>query len=393
LSTAPHPSVVAIRQPIVMAAARAVMLSRTVAAPRVGGLARRAIPACTVPPRTAIGFTWGALASPRHLAERDQRRQRSGIATAAAGGGDGDGGSPARQDQLLRSISDLGELVVLVVDGTDVVNEAMRRHRCSPTAAVALGRSLIGALLMGSFKKDGEVTQISITGNGDLGRILCIATTDGMVKGMVTNPNVNMTRPDGVVDVAGAVGPGTVSVVRSHPTWREPYSGTVPIVSGEIAEDLAQYLSDSEQQRCALAAAVTLNGDGSVAAAGGYLIQALPLISDESLDFLERNIKTLMPITDLLGQGFSCADITAMLLRDLGVSPGADSKVPNYGPCDPEDLKLRMRRAIATLGEEEARDLIAEKGVIEITCDFCKISAQFDEASVEETLAAAKGDS
>lgn len=298
------------------------------------------------------------------------------------------------EDQLLRSISDMGELVILVVDGTNLVNEAMKRHKCAPTAAVALGRSLIGALLMGSFKKDGEVTQISLSGSGDLGRILCIATADGKVKGMVTNPNANPTKEDGSVDVSTAVGPGTVSVVRSHPTWREPYSGMVPITSGEVAEDLARYLSDSEQQRCALAAGVTLNADGTVAAAGGYLIQALPLISDESVALLERNIKEVPPVTDLLVRGSSCSDITDYLLRDLGVSPGPDSQIPRYGPCEPEDLKLRMQRAIATLGEKEAGELLAENGGhIEVTCDFCKMTVQFDEERVKQTFAAAEADS
>eukprot|EP00191_Tetraselmis_sp_GSL018_P001905 CAMPEP_0177610480 /NCGR_PEP_ID=MMETSP0419_2-20121207/19805_1 /TAXON_ID=582737 /ORGANISM="Tetraselmis sp., Strain GSL018" /LENGTH=284 /DNA_ID=CAMNT_0019105795 /DNA_START=374 /DNA_END=1224 /DNA_ORIENTATION=- len=284
----------------------------------------------------------------------------------------------------------MGELTVVTVNATNLVNEALRRHKCAPAAAVALGRGLVGTLMIGAFKKDGETTQAVFKGSGELGQMMIIANSEGTVKGLVTNPNAQSVKSDGAVDVPSVVGQGTLSVVRSHPFWKEPYSGVVPIATGEIAEDLAQYLLNSEQQQCALAAGVSLNGDGTVAAAGGFLIRALPLVSDETIELLERNIRELPSITGMLAEGRTCSDITDMLLRDIGASPGPDSLEPSYGPCDMEDLRQRMRRAVAALGESETGRILDEQGEIEITCDFCKETVVFSREDVMGMLEEAR---
>jgi len=299
-----------------------------------------------------------------------------------------------KKDVMLRTVSDMGELTVTVIDGTRLVQEAMDRHKCAPAAGVALGRGLLATALIGAYKKDGEVTQVSIKGSGELGQMICISTSTGLVKGLVANPAANAVREDGAVNVSAIVGPGTVSVVRSHPLWKEPYTGTVAITTGEIAEDLAQYLLDSEQQQCALAAGVTLNPDGSVAAAAGFLIRALPLISDESVEILENNIKQLPSLTSMISDGKTCSDITSMILGELGAecAGSSDSIEPSYGPCDSEELRVRMQRAVATLGEDEVMGILEEQGKIEMTCDFCKFTTVFPREEVLETLEAAKSE-
>ncbi|KAL3142087.1 hypothetical protein ABBQ32_004710 [Trebouxia sp. C0010 RCD-2024] len=293
----------------------------------------------------------------------------------------------AAADEVLRSLSKNGEVAVLVADGTQLVQEACRRHKSAPTASAAMGRALLGTLLMGSFKEEGERTQVTFKGNGILGAMQVIADTNGNVKGTMANPAADPPlRPDGKLNVGEAVGRGVLAVVRSHPQNEHPYQGMIPIATGEVAEDLARYLADSEQTNSALALGVSVNRDSSIRAAGGFLIQVLPFASEETLQQLESNLSSVPSVTELLHQGLAPRDITDRLLEGIGLSEGpASSLHPRYGPCEIADLQERMKRALALLGEEEVKNIMRDEGKIEVTCEFCQETYQFEQ---DEVLAA-----
>lgn len=294
----------------------------------------------------------------------------------------------ALADEVLRSVSENGEVSVLVCRGTNLVSEACARHKTAPTASAALGRALIGTLLMGCFKGEDEKTQVMFKGNGPLGSMQIIADPRGNVKGRVDNPACDPPlRPDGKLNVGGAVGRGVLSVVRSHPAQERPYTGLVPIVTGEVAEDLAQYMVDSEQTNSALGLGVSINRDAGIRAAGGFLVQVLPFASESVLQQLESTLSTLPSVTEMLHQGMSTEDITRQLLKGLGVADGGFKLEPKFGPCDPEDLKQRMKRAVALLGAEEVKDIMEKEGKIEVKCEFCNNMYQFEEDEVMAVIA------
>lgn len=283
------------------------------------------------------------------------------------------------------SLSELGEVAVLAVDGTNLVAEAARRHDTCATASAALGRTLLGALLMGSFRKDDEAIQVSFKGDGPLGGVFAIADTRGNVKGRVGNPHADPPlREDGKLAVGAAVGSGVLSVVRSHPAQPQPYTGVVQIVSGEIAEDLATYLAESEQTNSALALGVAIGKELQVEAAGGFLVQVLPFASDETLEQLERNLAGMPSVTQLLQSGATPKDITDRILEGIGGAGEPLAVTPRFGPCDTDALKERMKRAVASLGAGEVKAIMEEQGKIEVTCELCNEAYRFTEEEVLE---------
>ncbi|KAG2493784.1 hypothetical protein HYH03_008004 [Edaphochlamys debaryana] len=292
-----------------------------------------------------------------------------------------------REDVLLRSLSENAEVSVLVVDGTRLVAEAQHRHKLAPTATAALGRALLGALLMGSFRKEDEQVQITFQGNGLAGSVLAMADTRGNVKGKVGNPNADPPlRADGKLNVGAAVGKGVLAVVRSHPLEPQPYTGMVPIVSGEVAEDLANYLVDSEQTNSALGLGVSLDRHCNVKSAGGWLVQILPFCSEETLEQLEKNLTTMPSVSAMLNDGLTAADITARILAGLGMISEEGNMVPRYGPCEEGPLKQRMVRAVAALGRQEVADIIKTEGKLEVTCDLCQQTYHFSQDEVDAYL-------
>lgn len=313
--------------------------------------------------------------SRRKILERCARTENASVARAV-------------EDVILRSISDNGEVSVLVADTTNLVQEAARRHGTSPTATSALGRLLTGAVLMGAFKAEGDAVQITFRGTGDIRQMTVIAESNGLVKGTISNPLVDPPPlPSGQLNVSEAIGSGVVTVVRSHPGQKRPYSGVTPIHSGEIAEDLAHYLSESEQVQSAIGLGVTLGEGGQVVASGGWLVQVLPFASDETISALERNIYHMPGPNELHARKDTVEMITEQLLEGIGVSPGAFHLKPKYGPCELDNLKVRMKRAVALLGKEDIENLIEEQnGVIEVTCEFCKDVVRFGGDEILKTL-------
>ena len=181
------------------------------------------------------------------------------------------------------------EVAVVAVVGTSLVRDAATRHRTAPTATAALGRSLMCSLLLGTFKGEDETTQLTFKGDGPLGQIIATSTHDGRAKGLVSNPNADPPlRKDGKLNVGGAVGSGVLTVSRAHPSMKTPFTGTVELASGEIAEDVAKYLLESEQVGSAIAVGVSIDRECEVIAAGGFMVQILPFASDETISALEK---------------------------------------------------------------------------------------------------------
>jgi molecular chaperone Hsp33 len=270
-------------------------------------------------------------------------------------------------DALVRTISADGSVSVRVLAATHLVQEAARRHQTSPTATVALGRALMGTLLLASEAQDGERVQVRIRGDGPIGSLLVTASSDGDVRGYATHPDVLLPPAGDRFDVAGAVGLGTLAVERNHPSWKQPYSGVVPLVSGEIARDFAHYLLESEQKPSAVALGVQLGPGGAVVAAGGYLVQALPGASASALDVLERRVRSLLQPSALLRDGVTAEGLLDRLVGGLGTAEVARVEPRFRCPCD----ERRVLAALTLLGPEELREIAESGESVEVRCAFC----------------------
>lgn len=214
--------------------------------------------------------------------------------------------------------------------------------------------------------------------------MIIVADSTGSVKGMVSNRFAEPPlRPDGKLNVGAAVGnDGILSVVRNHPDFKEPYTGVVPITSGEVAEDIATYLTQSEQVASAIGLGVLVGKDLQVEAAGGFLVQVLPFAGDDTLAALERNIGGLPSVTTMLSSGMTPAQITERILDGIGMSPGSQEMTPRYGPCVEEDIRARMERACVSLGASELTRIIEKEEKLEVTCELCRITLQLDAKKV-----------
>jgi molecular chaperone Hsp33 len=271
------------------------------------------------------------------------------------------------RDELVRTISADGSVSVRVLAATSLVREAAARHHTSPTASVALGRALMGALLLATEAKTGERLQLRVRGDGPLGTILVTADAEGTVRGYVQHPAVDVPLAGEELGVADAIGLGVLSVERNHPSWRHPYSGIVPIVTGEIAQDLAHYLLESEQKPSAVALGIYLTPDGEVEAAGGYLIQSLPGAPDAALAALEQRVAETAHPSELLRAGASAQAILERLLGGIGWGAVGRVRPRFYCPCD----LGRVVRAASLLGRAEIREIIARGEELEVRCAFC----------------------
>jgi molecular chaperone Hsp33 len=271
------------------------------------------------------------------------------------------------RDELVRTYTADGSASVRVLTATSLVREAARRHATSPTATVALGRALMGTLLLATGGQDGERVQLQVRGDGPLGTILVTADSDGAVRGYVQHPSANPPLCGEELGVRDAIGFGTFSVERNHASWKRPYTGIVPIVEGEIAQDLARYLYESEQKPSTVALGIFLGPDGQVEAAGGYLIQSLPGAEDDALAALETHVSENLHPSRLVREGLSADGILDRLLAGIG---GGDREAIDARfecPCSRE----RVRRAATLLGRAELREIASRGEELEMHCHFC----------------------
>lgn len=287
------------------------------------------------------------------------------------------------KDVILKCISRTAEVSVLSISATQLVEQAQHRHKAAPTALAALGRALMGTLLLGFLKDDAESVQITFMGDGPIGKVITVATKEGWVKGFVGNPVCYVPpKVNGKLDVGAAVGSGMLSVSYFHPSWKQPYIGTVPILSGEIAEDIAQYLATSEQVNTAIGLGVTFSKDGTVQSALGFLVQILPFCSEETLTKLEKNITNMRPLSDTSNEN-APQEMLESILKDIGMGDVYTVANPRFGPCDISELKDRMMRAVACLGSSDLQQLLDEQGHVEVRCEFCAEVLRFGKTELQ----------
>ncbi|KAA8490280.1 33 kDa chaperonin [Porphyridium purpureum] len=291
-------------------------------------------------------------------------------------------------DVMVRTIAQNGMVTVKAVRATGLVAGSCSLFQTSPVASAALGRALVCALLLSCGKKSNETLNLEFRCTGPIRSIVAVSNGQGEVRGYVGNPHVVLPpNKDGKLDVGKAVGEGILACVRNHPFWKNPYTGLVPIESGEVAEDVAKYLLDSEQTPSVLGAGVYVNKEGVVSAAGGFLVELLPEADEQTIALLERNVAELgMSPTELIRSGKSPADIVEMLMRDLNPLQLAES-TPRYKCSCSTD---RVKRTVALIHEDELKSILEEQGKVEATCEFCGRRYNLTEVEAWESFNAAR---
>ena len=287
-------------------------------------------------------------------------------------------------DEIIRMMTGDGMVKAVAVTGKDMVERARQIHKTLPVATAALGRTLMAASMMGDMlkEKDGSVT-LQIKGGGPLGAITAVSDSRGNPRGYLQNGQVDIPRKyQGKLDVGTAVGSSGSLTVMKYMGLKEPYIGSVQLVSGEIAEDITAYFVESEQVPTACALGVLVDKDQSVAAAGGYLVQLLPGADESVIQRLEESIARLGPVTDALHGG---ADAVQLLERVLeGQEPELLERRPVAYKC--YCSRERVSRAIISMGKEEMQSLIEEQGGAELTCQFCDKVYRFTKEDLQELL-------
>ena len=287
-------------------------------------------------------------------------------------------------DQLVRAISKDGFVKAVAVSTRDLTERARQIHKTLPVATAALGRTLAAASMMGNaLKGDGASVTLQIKGGGPLGKILAVSDNEGNVRGTVDDPTVDIPlRPDGKLDVGSAVGcDGTLTVIRDL-NMKEPYVGSVGLLGGEIAEDLAAYFVESEQIPTACGLGVLVDRDQSVLAAGGYLIQLLPGAGEDVISRVEGGVMAAGSVTGLLRENDDPEAILRKALSDFDLDILEKSPVEYRCYCSRE----RVERALISLGPEELKGIIDEQGSAELACQFCDNVQTFTRQQLETLL-------
>ncbi|SFO94634.1 molecular chaperone Hsp33 [Oscillibacter sp. PC13] len=287
-------------------------------------------------------------------------------------------------DQLIRAITKDGLVKAAAVSTRGLTERARQIHKTLPVATAALGRTLAAASMMGNaLKEDGSSLTLQIKGGGPLGTILAVSDNEGNVRGTVENPAVEIPlRTDGKLDVGGAVGcEGTLTVIRDL-NMKEPYIGSVGLLGGEIAEDLAAYFVESEQIPTACGLGVLVDRDQSVLAAGGYLIQLLPGAGEDTISKVEGSLMAAGPVTGLLAKDDDPETLLRTALSDFELEVLEKRPIAYRCYCSRE----RMERALISLGPEELKGIIDEQGKAELTCRFCDNVQHFSREELELLL-------
>lgn len=271
-------------------------------------------------------------------------------------------------DYLVKALAFDGTIRAYAVRSTDTVAEVQRRHAMWPTATAALGRSMTAAVMMGAMVKGEDKLTIKIEGNGPIGSMIIDANAHGEVRGYATNPQTHFElNEQGKLDVRRAVGTDGMLTIVKDLGLRDFFTGQVPIVSGEIAEDFTEYFVVSEQVPSAVGLGVLVNPDNTVKAAGGFIIQVMPGATDETIEELENRIANVEPISKLIDRGLTPEEILGEVLGGANVDILDRMDVAFKCNCSKE----RFGNAIIGLGEQEITEMINEDGKAEAHCHFC----------------------
>jgi molecular chaperone Hsp33 len=292
-------------------------------------------------------------------------------------------------DYLVRATALDERVRAFALNATGVVSELQRRHDTHPAVTAALGRTAMGALLLSAstLKEPDQVLTVDVRGNGPVRRIVATANGRGEVRGLVGDPHVHAESTNGKLNVRGVVGTEGYLSVTKDLGMRDTYQGMVELVSGEIGEDLAYYMAKSEQTPSAVGIGVFVRPDLGVEAAGGYLVQLLPGLSDEEISSIEARIAALPHPTALLREGATPEEILERIFPE-GYTLGGRQPVTFHCPCSRE----RFESAIVSLGEAEIVRIIEEEDqpVTEVVCHFCNEAYHFSPEQMQTILAAAR---
>ena len=287
-------------------------------------------------------------------------------------------------DYLVRGMTMDGFVKVVAIRSTEMVRRGAQIHKTTPNATAAFGRALTAASMMGNMQKvdNGSMT-LQIKGGGPIGSIVCVSDPVGNVRGYVFEPNVPLVEKyPGKLDVGATVGTdGTLTVIRDLQT-KEPYVGSIPLVSGEIGDDVTAYFAQSEQTPTACALGVLVDRDMSVKVAGGYLVQLLPGAPDEVVDKLEAGIQRAGAVTTMLENGLSPEDILGQVCGDLGVVFMETTPVAYKCYCSRD----RVTSALISLGRKELTEIREDGKTFPVECQFCDTVYSFTPDDIDELL-------
>ena len=287
-------------------------------------------------------------------------------------------------DKIIRLLAHHGKISVMCVDTTKLVEEARKIHDLSPVATAAFGRMLTMTVMMGAEMKNGkDKLTVQIKGNGPIQMMVATCNNKPEVKGYVVNPQVDIPLNEfGKLDVSGAVGnQGYINVIKDI-GLKEPYIGISPLVTGEIAEDFANYFVTSEQRQSAVALGVLVDKNG-VRAAGGYFINPMPDATEEDISTIEQSIFKAGAMSKMLDEKLSLVEIAKRITGDENVEVIEDTRVPMYH-CDCS--KEHMAEGLMTLGKEELEDIIQTEGQANLECHFCNKQYHFSKEDLEKIL-------
>lgn len=272
---------------------------------------------------------------------------------------------------------------IWVCTTTNLCEEARRRHNTYPVASAALGRMLTAGVMMGLNLKGEDILTLRVLGNGPLGAIVVVANARGEVRGYVENPHVHVPsiRP-GKLNVGDAVGKEGFLYVVKDLGLKDPYTGSVPLVSGEIAEDLTRYFFESEQTPSAVGLGVLINPDHTVKAAGGYIVQLMPGVDEEAITQLEKNIAAAPPVSQMIDNDMTPEEIGLRILDGMDFHVLEKQPVSFKCNCSRE----RAQHILKGIGRDELYALLDDQGCGELTCHFCEEKYRFSKEEIKEMI-------
>lgn len=285
-------------------------------------------------------------------------------------------------DFIIRGLSISGGIRILACNATELTRKVCLQHGASATVSIALGRGLAGGALMGALLKPGQRLAFKFEGNGPLRKMIIEADSDGAVRASVANPTAEAEPLEGRWNVPGILGrAGFLTVSKDLGLGGEPYRGMVQLRSGEIGDDLAYYLTDSEQTPAAVGLSASLDESGQISECGGFLVQALPNVDESERETVMGNIASLPPLSSILREGgpeklldllFNSVTYTLLETREIFFRCG----------CSRE----KVERALLSFGPQELRDIYAKENGAAVTCEFCRQTYHFDAAELEKLI-------
>ena len=284
-------------------------------------------------------------------------------------------------DYLIRGTALDGRVRAFAVQTTRLTDELSQRHQTTPTATAALGRTAAAALLLGAMLKGEEHLIVQVKGDGPIGQIVVDANAKGEVRGYVDNPFIDPPlKENGKLDVAAAVGTEGFLYITKDLGLKEPYKGSVPLISGELAEDFTYYFAKSEQTPSAVSLGVLVNPDHSIMASGGFVIQLLPGLTDREIDEIEKMLGQIPSFTNMLGGGLSLDEILRTIL-------------PSFRKLDDMDVRFqckcsreKVESTLISLGKHELQEILEDEGFAEVVCHFCNEAYKYEEEDLQRMI-------